>query len=336
MTYLMRSWGVRAATVAVSMLFLNLNDAQTAGQLAKFDGSGNPTDSVASEISGQIHVPGNGADVVIGDPNCSPGSQTVAIGFLTGANLDCGQNFNLGASTLGNGQTVINRPTGGSISFREGNGADQMTISPGGQVHMGPDQHGNTGQLTVAVDGTYPALYLYGSSDGYPTLVARSTPFGIAGRFLGEVSVDGFLQVDSLGSQGTVPLCWNATPGDYHLATCSSSLRYKTDVRPFAGGMDIVNRLRPISFNWKQDGTPDIGLGAEDVEQIEPLLTFRNDKGEIEGVKYNQLSAVFVNAFLEQKAEIQQLHEQIKQQQGALEALKALVCSAHSDKGVCQ
>ena len=63
------------------------------------------------------------------------------------------------------------------------------------------------------------------------------------------------------------------------IATCSSSLRDKTDVRPFAGGMDIVNRLRPISFNWKEDGTPDIGLGAEDVEQIEPLLTFRNDKG---------------------------------------------------------
>lgn len=28
----------------------------------------------------------------------------------------------------------------------------------------------------------------------------------------------------------------------------------------------------------------DIGFGAEDVADTEPLFTFRNDKGEIEGV----------------------------------------------------
>ena len=54
----------------------------------------------------------------------------------------------------------------------------------------------------------------------------------------------------------------------------------------------------------------DIGLGAEEVEQIEPLLTFRNDKGEIEGVKYNQLSAVFINAIKEQQNQIETLRAQ--------------------------
>ena len=69
----------------------------------------------------------------------------------------------------------------------------------------------------------------------------------------------------------------------------------------------MINRLRPISFTWKQDGTKDIGLGAEEVEKVEPLLTFRNANGEIEGVKYNQLSAVFINAFKEQQAQIEKL-----------------------------
>ena len=29
----------------------------------------------------------------------------------------------------------------------------------------------------------------------------------------------------------------------------------------------------------------DIGLGAEEVATVEPLLTFRSDKGEVEGVR---------------------------------------------------
>jgi hypothetical protein len=55
---------------------------------------------------------------------------------------------------------------------------------------------------------------------------------------------------------------------------------------------------RPIAFTWKQGGMLDVGLGTEDLEQVEPPLTFRSDNGEIEGVKYNRLSAVFINAIV--------------------------------------
>src|SRR5260370_20443027 len=82
---------------------------------------------------GRLEVVGNGASVVVGDPNCGPGSTTVAIGLLTNASVDCRNNFNFGANTTLK-QTVINRPTGGQISFREGNGPEQMSITPGGNV----------------------------------------------------------------------------------------------------------------------------------------------------------------------------------------------------------
>jgi hypothetical protein len=80
----------------------------------------------------------------------------------------------------------------------------------------------------------------------------------------------------------------------------------------------------------------DVGLGAEDVERVEPLLTFRNDKGEIEGVKYNQLSAVFVNAIRDQQAQIERQQQEIRQQQESLAALKAVVCQSHPDADVCR
>jgi hypothetical protein len=92
---------------------------------------------------------------------------------------------------------------------------------------------------------------------------------------------------------------------------------------------DVVRRLRPITFNWKDGGMKDIGFGAEEVEKIEPLLTTRNDKGEIEGVKYGQLTTVLVNAVHEQQAIIER-------QQRQIEALKNLVCLSHPQADVCK
>lgn len=62
----------------------------------------------------------------------------------------------------------------------------------------------------------------------------------------------------------------------------------------------------------------EIGLIAEDVAQVEPLLTFKNSKDEIEGVKYENLNVVFINAFKEQQAQIYELRQQVKAQQEQL------------------
>ncbi len=122
------------------------------------------------------------------------------------------------------------------------------------------------------------------------------------------VIVPGKLEVDTMGVSGVVQLCLN---GSSRLSFCSSSLRYKTAVQPFPGGLKIIQRLRPIAFTWKDGRQRDLGLGAEEVERVEPLLTFRNKEGEIEGVKYNQLSAVLVNAIKEQQQQIHNLQNQI-------------------------
>jgi hypothetical protein len=121
--------------------------------------------------------------------------------------------------------------------------------------------------------------------------------------------VPGKLQIDTMAATGGQALCLN---GLNRVALCtSSSLRYKTQVHSFLGGLDIVRRLRPISFTWKEDGSRDLGLGAEEVERVEPLLTFRNKRGQIEGVKYNQVSAVLINAVKEQQQQIQELQRQL-------------------------
>jgi len=88
---------------------------------------------------------------------------------------------------------------------------------------------------------------------------------------------------------------------------------------------------------------PDVGFGAEEVARVEPLLTTTNDKGEIEGVKYAQISTVLVNAVNEQQAEIERQQLQIDaqnklilEQKRRLEALQKLVCAANADAEICR
>jgi hypothetical protein len=120
------------------------------------------------------------------------------------------------------------------------------------------------------------------------------------------------------------------------IGACSSSLRYKKNIEAFPSGLSVVNKLQPISYEWKKDGMKDVGFGAEDVEKIDPLFVTYNNKGQVEGVKYDRLSVVFVNAFKEQQAEIELLKQQLKSQQADNQALKAFVCSNNPDAEFCR
>lgn len=123
-----------------------------------------------------------------------------------------------------------------------------------------------------------------------------------------KLEVNGFMRVNQLSGGGTTQLCRN---GANQLALCGSSLRYKTNIAPFFSGLSFIRQLRPITFDWIDGGMRDVGFGAEDVARIDPLFVTYNDKGEVEGVKYDRLSAVFVNAMKEQQAEIDSLKNQV-------------------------
>ncbi|HJZ79158.1 MAG TPA: tail fiber domain-containing protein, partial [Pyrinomonadaceae bacterium] len=161
--------------------------------------------------------------------------------------------------------------------------------------------------------------------------VARLFRAGVGDLFT--VSQTGIVGLPVLGSAGSVPLCRNAAA---QISGCSSSLRYKTNVNPFLTGLSLVRRLRPVSFNWKDGGAADVGLLAEEVNRVEPRLTFRNEQGEIEGVKYDQMSAVFINAIKEQQAQIEKQQAQIAAQEARIKALTTLVCARAGRKRACK
>jgi len=150
----------------------------------------------------------------------------------------------------------------------------------------------------------------------------------------------GTTSIRTLATVGSTSLCRN---GQNEVSFCSSSLKYKTNISAFNAGLSFVNKLRPISFDWKDGGTRDVGFGAEDIAKIDPRFVTYNDKGEVEGVKYDRLSVAFVNAFKEQQAEISgqksvidDLNSKIKLQQTQIDALTKLVCSQNPAAELCQ
>ena len=139
--------------------------------------------------------------------------------------------------------------------------------------------------------------------------------------------------VYGLGSAGSTTLCRNAAN---QISTCSSSLRYKTGIAPFQTGLNLVNRLRPITFNWRDGGMKDLGLGAEDVAKVEPLLVTYNSSGEVEGVKYDRIAVVLLNAVKEQQMQIEKQQKELEKQQTVIENLRKMVCRYYCRTKVCR
>ena len=124
------------------------------------------------------------------------------------------------------------------------------------------------------------------------------------------------------GNDGDGHLCGQPSSGFTLIVRCTvlSSARFKTDIIRYKPGLDLLNRFRPVTFRWKDSGRPDFGLIAEEVARIEPRLVTYNKNGEVEGVKYDRIGVVLLNAVQEQQTQIKSQQAQIKEQRQQLRA----------------
>jgi hypothetical protein len=80
---------------------------------------------------------------------------------------------------------------------------------------------------------------------------------------------------------------------------------------------EVILALKPVTFQYRSDNrdTPQFGLIAEEVAEVNPNLVVCDEKGEIYTVRYDAVNAMLLNEFLkEHKAFVQ---EQLKvQEQG--------------------
>lgn len=265
------------------------------------------------------------------------GNQNLFVGRATGSAMAAGS-FNTfvgsgaGFSTTdGNQNTFVGQGAGGANTTGSGN--TFIGAGAGASVAVG-----NSVAIGATVQVAASNTILLGKT-AHTTLIPglmKVSDIG-AGNFglqvvnsaIGGGVVAQNLYVRQLNQSGSpAHLCWRtATDGVQALllTTCTTpldSVQEKTDIQAFAGGLDIVERLAPVSFSRKESEARDIGLSAEDVAAVAPQLVARNGEGQGAEVQAEQLIAVLVSA--------------IKEQQSEIEALREVVCASHPEARPCR
>ena len=93
----------------------------------------------------------------------------------------------------------------------------------------------------------------------------------------------------------------------------TSSKRFKKKIKNLKNGLEIVNSLRPVSFDWKnKDLKNDIGLIAEEVNQVIPSVIGFNNNGEVSSIDYSKLTPFLIQAVKELSLEVDKLKNKIK------------------------
>jgi hypothetical protein len=88
---------------------------------------------------------------------------------------------------------------------------------------------------------------------------------------------------------------------------------------------EAILGLKPVTFHYKNDSksTPQFGLIAEEVADVNRDLVVRDARGEIYTVRYEAVNAMLLNEFLKQHCHVQKLEATVTQQQKEIKALTA-------------
>ena len=89
----------------------------------------------------------------------------------------------------------------------------------------------------------------------------------------------------------------------------SSDARLK-DVTGKARGLEVINKLNPVAYNWKADGKADEGLIAQEVQEIVPNAVCQNDEKYYQ-MDYSKLVTPLIKAIQEQQEQIDALKSEI-------------------------
>jgi hypothetical protein len=119
------------------------------------------------------------------------------------------------------------------------------------------------------------------------------------------------------------------------LGTASSSRRYKTDIKPISNTSESVLALKPVTFRYKihKDATPQFGLIAEDVAEVNPDLVIYDADGKPYTVRYDAVNVMLLNEFLKEHRKVEEQNSKIEQQGATITELKSTVAQQKKDFG---
>tara|TARA_R100000278_G_scaffold29916_1_gene27509 strand:- start:18394 stop:21768 length:3375 start_codon:yes stop_codon:yes gene_type:complete len=280
--------------------------------------SGNKSVELLQSSDFEIHCLNSGANVVI-----NPTSKTI---FETGSTerMRIDASGNVGIGTTSPSQLLNLQGQSPFIQFNQ-TGTDSFA-----GINFGDDDDANDGQILYDHDERYMRFqvanaervridasgnFLVGKSSanlataGIELLASDFANFtrdgGLSAQFnrlSSDGAVIGFLKAGS--TVGTISVTSSATAYN-----TSSDARLK-DITGSSRGLDVINELNPVAYNWKEDGKADEGLIAQEVKELVPNAVSQTEDDYYQ-MDYSKLVTHLVKGMQEQQEQIESLKSEI-------------------------
>ena len=174
----------------------------------------------------------------------------------------------------------------------------------------------SSGSLLVGATATLASerLYLYGNATaGNPALVCDKAAAGATG-------CNQILFNNNNGFVGSI-----TTSGSLTSYNVSSDYRLKENITPMQNALNVVQQLKPVTYNWKSDGSDGQGFIAHELQAVVPdCVTGEKDAVDAEGNPvYQGIDTSFLVATL--TAAIQELNAKVDAQFATIAELQAKV-----------
>jgi len=174
---------------------------------------------------------------------------------------------------------------GHTLIFQRNGGTEAMRIASGGQLLVGT----TTQRTFFDVQGTT-------TSDVMTVLNGSTADANVGMIVFRDGAADFCGQITSNGSSNTT--AYNT----------SSDARLK-NVLGEAKGLEVINQLNPVHFEWKKSGIKQDGLIAQEVDPIVPNVVTHNKESDVYSMDYSKLVTPLIKAIQEQQKEIEELKQ---------------------------
>ena len=248
-----------------------------------------------------------------GNNNAAQGNS--ALNSLTGGS----KNTALGVLALRLNVSGADNTAVGYRAFNSSTGSNNVGVGSG----AGRDQTAGSGNTFI---GTNAGIILPDIGTYNNTIFLGHTGDGNAADPDGRCYIGNIRDVATAGPGAAIAVFIDP---DGQLGTASSSREVKKDIKPMNQVSEAILALKPVTFHYKNEEakpgqeTPQFGLIAEDVAEVNPDLVVRDKYGEIYSVRYDAVNVLLLNEFLKEHRKVQELEATVAQQKKDMEVFAA-------------
>ncbi|MFB6076295.1 MAG: tail fiber domain-containing protein, partial [Candidatus Aenigmatarchaeota archaeon] len=114
----------------------------------------------------------------------------------------------------------------------------------------------------------------------------------------------------------------------------TSDIRLKKDVKTLVNVLKRVEKLNGVRFDWKETNETEIGLIAQNVEEVYPELVSTNSDG-MKTIQYGNLVGVLVEAIKEQNIKLKKQDRKIGETESRIQKIEKILCKENSSLDIC-